>query len=60
MKTINLEDGKYIIESNAGICKALRYGKEWRDLTGDKLIGALIDKIIELETPNTHSQVNVN
>lgn len=40
-----LEDGKYTIECCGGSMKALRYGEPWRDLTGDKLIGALLDEL---------------
>ena len=41
--TFTLEDGKYEIRSaDNGAVVVLRYGELWRDLTGDKLIGALL------------------
>lgn len=49
IKTFNLADGKYTIISdieNATI-KCLRWGKEWRDLTGDELFFYLIDEVIK-------------
>ena len=51
-KTINLADGKYTIvydENNFFPAKCLRYGEEWRDLTGDNLVFWLCAKIAELE-----------
>jgi hypothetical protein len=51
MKTsITVADGKYTVEheDGAGIC-ALRYGEEWRDLVGDGLVLALVQRIEELE-----------
>lgn len=45
-----LEDGKYaIVREPLGGMRALRYGDEWRDLTGDKLVGALVDRVGELQ-----------
>jgi hypothetical protein len=42
---IMLENGKYLItRTDKGEAKALRYGAPWRDLTGDKLFGALCDR----------------
>ena len=36
---VTIEDGKYrIILPPGGGMKCLRYGEEWRDLTGDKLV----------------------
>ena len=48
---IDLVDGKYtvIIDMNNGVFKALRYGEEWRSLTGDKMVLAMFDKIVELQ-----------
>lgn len=43
-----LEDGKYTVIEQDGECRALRYGEEWRYLTGDKLIGALLAEIDRL------------
>jgi len=45
IRVYTLEEGKYIIECDGGSVKALRYGEPWRDLTGDKLIGALLDEL---------------
>ena len=49
MNEIILEDGKYrfYIEDNTVKCD--RYGKPWRDLTGDKAIYALLTHAIELQ-----------
>lgn len=49
MTRIELEDGKYTVLYDLGECKALRYGEPWRDLTGDKLIGCMLERIEELE-----------
>ena len=51
MNEIELENGKYTIIYNEKPFefKALRYGEEWRDLTGDNLILALINHISDLE-----------
>lgn len=45
---LKLDGGKYIIQYNENPYqfKALRYGKEWRDLTGDNLILALMFQVI--------------
>ena len=54
-KTIKLEGGKYTIvydKTNQYPEKCLRYGEEWRDLIGDKLIFALCNEIEELERDN--------
>lgn len=51
MTKIILEDGKYEVSYNNGVdFKALRYGQPWRDLTGDKFVGALCIRIEEQET----------
>jgi len=51
-RKIELCEGKYTImndlETGGGI-RALRYGEEWRDLTGDNLVLALYQKVVELE-----------
>ena len=47
-KRITLEDGKYSIYYNHGTLKAERYREPWRDLTGDKLVGAMFDEIVRL------------
>lgn len=49
METIKLQDGKYTITNNNGVLKAFRYGEEWRDIVGDNLICALVQKVNELE-----------
>lgn len=47
---VTLEDGKYKLEHDGtGYLRALRYGEPWRDLTGDKLMLALVQRIEELE-----------
>ncbi len=47
---IELQDGKYTVQCDeTGKLWALRNGKPWRDLTGDKLILALASRIDELE-----------
>lgn len=35
---IELAEGKYTYINDEGAQRALRYGEEWRDLTGDNLI----------------------
>lgn len=47
---IDLCDGKYSIAKTdgAGALSAFRYGEPWRDLTGDKLVGAMFDEIVAL------------
>lgn len=54
MESIKLYDGKYeVLHSSKAnepfVFKALRYGEEWRNLTGDNLILAMFHKIQELE-----------
>lgn len=47
---LHLEDGKYtIIRHKGGRVSAMRYEEPWRDLTGDKLVGALIDRMLDAE-----------
>ena len=39
---ISICDGKYIIiQAPTGTTRVLRYGEEWRDVTGDNVIGGL-------------------
>jgi hypothetical protein len=55
MIKIELEDGKYTIISeleNGGGLTALRYGEEWRNLAGDKLILALTYLVHDLQEEN--------
>lgn len=51
MYKLDLEGGKYSIVLSDDYSKftALRYGKEWRNLTGDNLVLALVHKVQELE-----------
>lgn len=51
MDKVILDDGKYEVQLNNinGDFKALRYGKEWRKLTGDKLMLSMFFRILELE-----------
>lgn len=46
---ITLESGKYTIYREGYITKALRYGVEWRDFTGDKMFNSLLDYIEDAE-----------
>ena len=39
---ISICDGKYtVIPAPTGTTRVLRYGEEWRDVTGDNVIGGL-------------------
>lgn len=52
MYKLDLFDGEYTVvlnETEPYQFKALRYGEEWKSLTGDNLILALVYKIQELE-----------
>lgn len=47
---ISLDNGKYeVILDPAGGIKALRYGEEWRDCTGDNLIYWMAVEILKLK-----------
>lgn len=48
---IELDNGKYHIIADEGMkdFRALRYGKEWRDLCGDGMILALCHEIADLK-----------
>ena len=54
---ISICDGKYtVIQAPTGTTRVLRYGEEWRDVTGDNVIGGLAwelqearDRIKQLE-----------
>lgn len=48
-ETIELEDGKYTFVSDNGVMSCLRYGDSWRDMAGDKAVGALFYHAKELE-----------
>jgi hypothetical protein len=56
---IVLEGGKYTLIHGEGQMKALRYGEEWRDLTGDKLFGAMVSRIVELVEENGQEVVRM-
>lgn len=55
MQTISLCGGKYVIGTDGVALKALRYGEPWRDMTGDKMVHALVDRVIELEAAVTEA-----
>lgn len=61
MYRLKLDNNKYeIIEDlEHGIFKAERYGEEWRDLSGDNLMLALIYKVQELERQNETLKKNI-
>ena len=46
---IVLEEGKYTIVLDDKGFRALRYGEDWRNLNGDKMVMALCHRISELE-----------
>lgn len=49
MQTYESPDGKYRVQrDDSGYMAAFRYGEPWRDLTGDNLVGVLLDRIDEL------------
>lgn len=49
MSRIDLCGGKYtVIHDNSGDFRALRNGKEWRSLVGDKLVLAMMQEIEHL------------
>lgn len=50
MITHTFSDGKYtVIFHDSGKSKALRYGEEWRDLTGDGLVLAMLQDYDDLK-----------
>ncbi len=54
MKTLELENGKYKLVLNQDYSlDAYRYGQHWQNLTGDKLIFSMWDKIETLQNNNT-------
>jgi len=53
MEAVTVCDGKYTIINNNGILKALRYGEEWKDLTGDNLVYWML---VELLKPKLDEQ----
>jgi hypothetical protein len=59
--TATLCAGKYTVEfMTNGRLRALRYGKEWRDLTGDGMVLALLQEVHSLREKNTALQTVVN
>lgn len=49
---VSVDGGKYTVIQNAdGSLKALRYGQEWQDLTGNNLVLALAQEIDRLRNP---------
>jgi hypothetical protein len=49
---VSICDGKYIIiQAPTGTTRVLRYGEEWRDVTGDNVIGGLA---LELQQARDH------
>lgn len=46
---IDIYDSKYTLVYENNKFHALRYGKEWRDLTGDGMVLALCNEILELK-----------
>lgn len=47
-------DGKYtvIYDFKTGQSECLRYGEPWRQLVGDKMVLAMFDRVVELQTEN--------
>jgi hypothetical protein len=45
---IHLENGKYTYEHDEQGQRVLRHGEPWRDLCGDKFVGAMADEITRL------------
>jgi hypothetical protein len=43
-----VEAGKYTYRQVGGRQEVFRYGETWRDVTGDKFIGAMADEILHL------------
>ena len=51
MITVTVAEGKYtLIHENGQRFRALRYGEEWRDLTGDGMVLALVQHIEDLQS----------
>ena len=59
MSKFTFEEGKYTVTSEAGKMVAYRYDEAWRDLTGDKLIGAMLSEIEMLTERATASEVQM-
>lgn len=54
IESLEIYDGKYkvIVNNDEHTFKALRYGEEWRNLTGDNLVRAMFSEIQELQIEN--------
>ena len=47
----SFEDGKYtVISDDKGNLKALRHGEPWQDLTGNKMVHAMLYEVDSLKT----------
>lgn len=47
----SFDNGKYtVIFEDKGAMKALRYGEEWRDLTGDGMVLSMLFEVDKLRT----------
>ena len=56
---VSVEGGKYTIQvDEAGRMRCLRYGEAWRDLTGDKMVLALVHEIRQLREVQCHGQID--
>jgi cell division protein FtsB len=53
MLKLELAEGKYTYIYENGNQRALRYGEEWRDLTGDNLVYFLAHELDQLRQENT-------
>ena len=53
---IELECGKYevVFEEKTGELYVNRYGKRWREMPGDKLVLAMMERIEDLEAQINH------
>lgn len=48
VETLLLCDDKYELVRAGGSLHCLRHGEPWRNLTGDKMVGAMFDELLEL------------
>lgn len=53
---VSVGDGKYTIVKRNGRLSCLRYGEEWRDLTGDKMVLCMAMEIMDLRSKNSSSR----
>ena len=51
LQKIELEEGKYTLYFNekTGELTAQRYGQEWQDLSGNKMVYLMMQRILDLE-----------